>query len=809
VNEHAGTEAELVREIAALKRKIRELEQSETGQRQAAQTLRESLERCRTLLSESPDPTFSFNSEGRYLFVNRAFAEGVGKPVEALVGRTIWDAFPKEEADKRFASLSQVFRTGEGRVVEVRVPRADGDRHYLTTISPIKDAQGSVLSAVCSSKDITEHKRAEKALEESRERYQALSEAAFEAIFISEHGHCIEQNTKAEQMFGYSHAEVVGRDMTKGVAPQDRDLVMQHIRSGFEEPYEATALRKDGTTFPALICARMMHYQGRNVRVTSLRDITEQKKTESTLRESEARLKKLLEFSPISMAIVGMDGTIEYINRRAIETFGYLPEDIPTMERWWVKAYPDETYREEVITRWMGLVEKALAGNGEIERREYQVTCKDGTVKTMVIFGVLVSGKVFVMFEDITDLKLAAEERLSLERQLLHAQKMESLGIMAGGIAHDFNNLLTAILGNADLALAELSPPSTARPLVEQIQTASLRAAELTRQMLVFAGRGELATEPLELSATVREMGELLAASLSKKAELRFDLAKDLPTIEADPTQLRQIIMNFILNASDALGDQPGVIDVRTGRGRSDQGFAPDFSIGFLPPGRDFVFLEVADSGCGIDAVTLPRIFDPFFSTKFAGRGLGLAATQGIILRHSGALFVRSRPGAGSAFRAVFPVPAAAAGAAASNGQRPATAGAPSPRAAERPWWGSGIVLLVDDEAAVRKMTAQMLTLLGFEVVSAADGEEAVALFGARAGEIRAILLDLTMPRMNGLEAFPEFRRLRGDVPVILCSGYDVKQSADQFSDLAFSGFLQKPYRLAELKSVLMKALGS
>ena len=297
-----------------------------------------------------------------------------------------------------------------------------------------------------------------------------------------------------------------------------------------------------------------------------------------------------------------------------------------------------------------------MAGNGEIERREYQVTCKDGTVKTMVIFGVLVSGKVFVMFEDITALKQAAEERLSLERQLLHAQKLESLGILAGGIAHDFNNLLTAILGNTDLALAELPPPSTVRPLVEQIQTASLRAAELTRQMLVFAGRGELATEPLELSATVREMGQLLAASLSKKAELRLDLAEGLPSIEADPAQLRQIIMNFILNASDALGDQPGVIAVRTGRGGHDRSFAPDFSIGTLPPGQDAVFLEVADSGCGIDAATLPRIFDPFFTTKFAGRGLGLAATQGIILRHNGALQVRSRPGAGSVFRAVFPV---------------------------------------------------------------------------------------------------------------------------------------------------------
>jgi len=322
--------------------------------------------------------------------------------------------------------------------------------------------------------------------------------------------------------------------------------------------------------------------------------------------------------------------------------------------------------------------------------------------------------------------------------------------------------------------------------------------------MLVFAGRGELTTVPVDLSVTVREMVQLLAASLSKKAELRLELAESLPSIEADPAQLRQIVMNFILNASDAIGEHPGTITVRTGRDGHDLRFTPDFSVGTLPPGGDTVFLEVADSGCGIDAATLPRIFDPFFTTKFTGRGLGLAAAQGIILRHNAALQVRSRPGAGSVFRVVFP---ASAGAAAPGVQAPAAAPAPLPRAAERPWWGSGIVLLVDDESPVRTMTTRMLAALGFDVLTAADGAEAVALFAARSGEIRAVLLDLAMPRMDGNEAFLALRRLRADVPVILCSGYDVKESAEQFSDLAFSGFLQKPYRLEELKSALKKVL--
>jgi CheY-like chemotaxis protein len=297
-------------------------------------------------------------------------------------------------------------------------------------------------------------------------------------------------------------------------------------------------------------------------------------------------------------------------------------------------------------------------------------------------------------------------------------------------------------------------------------------------------------------------MAQLLAASLAKKAELRFELTESLPSVEADPAQLRQIVMNFILNASDAIGEQPGVITVRTGRDGHDSRFAPDFSTGTLPQAGVAVFLEVADSGCGIDAATLPRIFDPFFTTKFTGRGLGLAAAQGIILRHSGILQVRSRPGAGSVFRVVFP---ASAGATAPGVQAPPAA---SPRATERPWWDSGIVLLVDDEAPVRTMTTRMLSALGFDVLTAADGAEAVALFGTRSGEIRAILLDLTMPRMDGHEAFLALRRLRADVPIILCSGYDVRECAERFSELAVNGFLQKPYRLEELKGVLRKVLG-
>ena len=696
-------------ELAALRRRVREQEQSAAERQQATQALREREEQYRILLAESPDPTFSFTPEGRYVFVNRAFARGVGKPSEEIIGRTIWDVFPKEEADRRFAALSDVFRTGQGRVIEVRVPRADGDRWYVTTITPLRDAQGVVNSAHCSSKDITARKQAEEALEESRERYRALSEAAFEAIYITEQGLCLEQNAMAAKMLGYSDAEAVGMLGTGIIAPEDRDLVLRNMLSGYEQPYRATALRKDGTTFPALLTARMMHYKGRAVRVTSLRDISERVAAEETLRRSEELLRSILEHSPISMAIVCMDGTIEYINRCAIETFGYLPEDIPDMGRWWQLAYPDPAYRAEVVAQWMGLIEKAVARQDrEIERREYRVTCKDGSLKTMIIFGVLVSGKVFVMFEDITERTRAEGERLGLERQLLHAQKLESLGVLAGGVAHDFNNLLMAMLGNMDLALARLPADAPAVANLNQAMAAARMAAGLTNRMLAYSGRGAFVVETMDLNDVIGENAAMLRAAIAKTATLGVQLRRELPPVIADAAQVQQVVMNLITNASEALGDRAGSVTLSTGVQDCDERYLRRSSLEEKPaPGR-FVWLEVADTGCGMSGETVLRLFDPFFTTKFAGRGLGMSAVLGIVRGHRGAIVVDTSPGVGTTIRVLFP--------AGDAGREPSPGGAavaaPPPPAgtlragADRGRRGAGPLGLQRDGDAVRRAGA-------------------------------------------------------------------------------------------------------
>jgi diguanylate cyclase (GGDEF)-like protein/PAS domain S-box-containing protein len=262
----------------------------------------------------------------------------------------------------------------------------------------------------------------EASLEESREKYRGLSEAAFEAIFFSEEGICLEQNRRAEEMFGYTSAEAIGRPGTDWIVPGDRLRVMQKMRNRDENPYEVMAMRKDGSTFPASLHGKTMHYKGRTVRVTSLSDITERKRAEAALRESEQLLAAIIEQSPVSMAIVGMDGRIERINRRVFQTLGYSLEDIPDLDCWWSRAYPDLAYRAEMITQWGELLEQARAGNQEVEGRECRVSCKDGSIKIMFIYGMLVADKVFVILDDFTERKAAEEQikRLAYFDPLTH-----------------------------------------------------------------------------------------------------------------------------------------------------------------------------------------------------------------------------------------------------------------------------------------------------------------------------------------------------------------------------------------------------
>ncbi|MDQ7054268.1 MAG: response regulator [candidate division KSB1 bacterium] len=393
---------------------------------------------------------------------------------------------------------------------------------------------------------------------------------------------------------------------------------------------------------------------------------------------------------------------------------------------------------------------------------------------------------------------IAEQEKLNMEKQLRHIEKLKSLGILAGGIAHDFNNLLVGILGNAELALQEIPDGSPARDILEQIEVAGKRAAELTRQLLAYSGKAKISSRALNLSELIEDMKPLLGISVSKNIQLMLDLKSDLPLIKGDPTQIQQIVMNLITNASEAIGDGSGIISLSTGIkhvGNADQErlYLKDVT----PPG-EYVYIQVTDTGQGMDSETLQKIFDPFFTTKFTGRGLGLATVLGIVRGHKGNIMVESKSGQGTTFYVLFP---AARNLQAGEDVSNQTSQAP------RSFRGKGKVLVVDDEEMVRTMVRKILEQAGFDILLATDGQEAIQQFDAHISEIDLVVLDMTMPGLDGVSTFRRLREMSSNIPVILTSGYAENGVTDALYEEGLAGFIQKPFMSDALLNLIQTAL--
>ena len=525
-------------------------------------------------------------------------------------------------------------------------------------------------------------------------------------------------------------------------------------------------------------------------------ELFERRHAEEALRESESRYRTLVDNIDLGITRIGADFRIKMGNRMMLRR--YAPNGEALEGRLCYEVFADCAAPCSECPGGRAMATGAPS-EGVVERFDLcgrPVMFKLQAFPTMDAAG---SPTGFIeVVEDITERRRIEVERNTLEAQMQHAQKLESLGVLAGGIAHDFNNLLMGVLGNADLALGELHKPAEAARRLEDLKRAALRAADLTRQMLAYSGRGKFLIEPLDVNALIEEMVRLLQVSISKRVTLHCELAPGLPPVKGDAAQVRQVIMNLITNASDAIGDKSGVITLSTGVRRLDQAyFARTYLQDGLPEGH-YVFIDVADTGVGMDQSTIARIFDPFFTTKFTGRGLGLAAVLGIIRGHHGAIEIQSEPGKGAMFRVFFPCSDESSGA---SGPAPGDA---SPGAE---WVGRGSILIVDDEDMVREVAQMMIESFGFTVLTASDGAEGVKI--VQAGEpLDAVLLDLTMPRLSGEETFREIHQLRPHLPVILVSGYNEQEVTDQFMGRGIAGFIQKPFQLAELRDKLRAVLG-
>ncbi|MBN2310183.1 MAG: PAS domain S-box protein [Candidatus Hydrogenedentes bacterium] len=648
-------------------------------------------------------------------------------------------------------------------------------------------------------REVSRRERAEAALcaieEKSRAILSSIEDGYYEVDF---RGDFTLANEAIARILGYEMDELIGMNYRQYYVHAENiktafDAYNRVYQTGVpSRGVDWVVTRKDGATRIVEVSISLVHDgAGRPVGFRGIcRDVTERRKTEEALRFQATLLNQIGDL----VTATDLDGRITYVNAASCHALGRTPEQLIGQS---VESFGDDPAQGAMqrdiieITRnagaWRGEVVNFASDGREVILESATWMVRDTHGKPVGLCGVS---------RDITERKRAEEEREKLQAQLQQAQKLESLGVLAGGIAHDFNNLLMGILGHASLGMLDLEPDSPVRENLAEIETGARRAADLCRQLLAYSGKGRFVIQAVDLSALVKEMGNLLKVSISKKASVHYDLAPDLPAIEADATQVRQVIMNLITNASDALESKEGRIAIRTGLARRHDAAPRDTGlVGELTPG-DYVYVEVSDTGCGMSEATRQRMFDPFYTTKFAGRGLGLAAVLGIVRGHGGALDVRSEEGRGTTFRAFFPCSERRA--------QPLTGW----DACANDWRGSGTALVADDEDTVRRLAQRMLERLGFSVYAARDGREAVDLFRRHRDEIRLVLLDMAMPRMDGEEAFLAIRRLHGDVPVVLSSGFDAQDAAARLRDKGLAGFLQKPYQFSALAEMLRRVLG-
>jgi len=496
--------------------------------------------------------------------------------------------------------------------------------------------------------------------------------------------------------------------------------------------------------------------------------------------------------SPTGIFLMDGSGGVTFVNPRSCAILGATESEM--MGKGFLSfVHPDDRARavertaHRLVTGESGIADYRIVSAGRAERwiRVWSSPIRESDGRITGLAGVL---------EDITETRAKEAEARALELKLQQTHKLESMGLLAGGIAHDFNNMLMGIIGNAAIAQMDVPEESEAGAALADLVLAAERATELTAQLMAYAGRGRMAEGVVELNGVVQETCTLLRSAMATRARVRFALDPDVPPVTGDATRLRQVVMNLVTNAADALDDGGGEITVRTATELVNEprrrALHVDGGIGL----GAHVVLEVRDNGCGMTQETLERIFDPFFTTKKKGRGLGLAATLGTIRAHKAGLEVVSAPGNGTTFRLLLPA-----------------SDVPAPRPVARPTaapiTASGAILVVDDDAAVRDVTRRLLSRHGFDVLDAADGAQGIALLTEARDRIRCVLLDLTMPGMDSAETFRRMREVNPTLPVVVTSGHSERTISAQFEGMGVAGFLHKPFDISSLIGVTKAAL--
>ncbi len=778
-----------------------------TDRREAEETVVRERAFLRQVIDAAPGFICVKSEDGIFALANKAIADAYGTTVENLEGKTDADFNPnRQEVEQFLRDDREVISSRQPKVIaEEKITCADGRSQWLTTIKvPLLDRDGRCTRLLALATDITARKQAEEALRESEARYRLFFDSMLDGFALYEilydeqkqplDYRLLDANPAFERLIGVKADAVIGKTVRQvlpdaggfwieafgTVASKGEPFRSEYGSSVIGKHFEVLAFR---TQTGQLACV--------------LQDISERRLAEEALAKSQERYRTIYDNSALGIFELTPEGKILSVNAAYARMYGFeSPEQVlREIGDAGANTYVDPPRRAEIV--------RQVVQNPGVGRFENRYRRRDGSefIGSLTLQAIRdTEGSVLYLcgfVEDITERKQAEGERHRLDARMAEIQKLESLSVLAGGIAHDFNNLLAVIVGSASLAAAELKGQSTVSESVQMIEAAARRATELTNQMLAYSGKGAFMIQPVSLSAMIGEMTHLLEATVSKKITLCYRMTSDLPPIEADITQMRQIVMNLVTNASEAVGNDEGVITIATGLLHADRVLLSQTHLDEdLPEGR-YVYLDVSDTGCGMTEDIRARIFDPFFSTKFVGRGLGLAAVLGIVRGHHGAIVVDSKPDKGTTVRVMLPLTDL-------EGRTEEES-----IVSVEPEAFAATVLVVDDESWVCIVARKMLERAGYRVLTAGDGREAVQMYRELADQIALVVLDLTMPGLNGEEAFDEMRRIRPDACVILSSGFNEQEVTHRFAGKGLAGFIHKPYNMDDLISKVRHVLES
>jgi PAS domain S-box-containing protein len=627
--------------------------------------------------------------------------------------------------------------------------------------------------------------------------FRNFTEQSPNMIFINRGGNIVYANKKCEEVMGYTREEFLAPDFNYMdlIAPESVDLVranfQRHLNGEEIEPYEYSLIGKSNKKIEAIITSKLIRYQGEPALLGIVTDITQRKQAEKDLQKSEVKFRLAFQNSPIGMALLNMDASFVQLNPALCRMLGYSESELLDM------TFRDFTHPEDLEME-IPYYEKCVRGEIDSYRMDKRYVKKDGEIIWVNMTAVITKNRAgqplyaLAMVEDITEVRMAEENRQRLESQLRQAQKMEAIGTLAGGIAHDFNNILGAIIGYSEMAIYDTEKGSMVYHNMEQVLKAGHRAKDLVKQILAFSRKSEQDKKIILITPIINEVLKLLRASLPTTIEICQQIEPSLGAIFADPTQIHQVMMNLGTNSAHAMENTGGLLDVSASNVDLDPDTAAQYT--GLESGR-YIRLVVSDTGHGIDSETLERIFDPYFTTKTKdkGTGMGLAVVHGIVKGHNGSIKVNSKPGRRTSFEILFPRTA-------SEMQFDRVELNALPTGAEQ-------ILFIDDEETLIDLGRNMLTKLGYQVVARTSSLEAIEAFKANPDKFDLIISDMTMPNMTGDMLAEKITKIRSDIPIIICTGFSEQLSDAKLTALGIKGLLMKPLTIRELSRTVRKVL--